>query len=75
MTEQEFNALLKLHSNGDDELIIEPEVVYTVSVVSKKVTRFRAPWVSSTNKEVALDDLMAQYLNMKQEEDRDANPR
>jgi hypothetical protein len=62
MTEEEFRALLKLQNGEDAELIIESEVVWTATVRFDINTHPKILWASSTDKDVAIEDLVYQFF-------------
>lgn len=62
MTEEEFRALLKIQDGEDSELIVNSEVVWTATVRFDINTQPKLIWSSSTDKDLAIEDLAYQYF-------------
>lgn len=62
MTEEEFRALLKIQGGDDAELIVESEVVWTAKIRFDINTQPKLLWSSSTDKDLAIEDLAYQYF-------------
>jgi hypothetical protein len=61
MTEEEFKALLKVQGN-EMKLVVEPETVWTVQLVTADGTASMERWASSHDKEMALEILANKYF-------------
>jgi hypothetical protein len=61
MTEEEFKALLKVQGN-EMKLVVEPETVWTVQLMTADGTASMKHWASSHNKEMALEILANKYF-------------
>jgi hypothetical protein len=61
MTEEEFKALLKVQGN-EMKLVVEPETVWTVQLVTADGTVSMERWASSHDKEMALEILANKYF-------------
>ena len=71
VTEEEFRALLKLQDGDDSELIVESEVVWTAKVRFNISEQAKIIWSSSTDKQLAIEDLAYQYFGNKSADNRE----
>jgi hypothetical protein len=75
MTEEEFRAVLKVY-NPDAELEVKSEVIWTVTaLIPQEGKRPMGLWTSSSNKELALEDLSWQLFGPVEDSDADADTR
>ena len=75
MTEEEFRAVLKVY-NPDAELEVKSEVIWTVTaLIPQEGRRPMGLWTSSSDKELALDDLSWQLFGPIEDSDADADTR
>ena len=62
MTEEEFEALLKL-KGANYKLVVNPQVMWEVSLIDSEFgTTSMARWACSSDKELALDQLAEKFF-------------
>ena len=71
VTEEEFRALLKLQDGDNSEFILESEVVWTAKVRFDINEQPKMIWSSSTDKQLAIEDLAYQYFGKQSANNRE----